>query len=98
MTTSEKLISYLRLGALAVLPIVLLALPSSYFDDGESICLSKLLANMECYGCGMTRGIQHLIHFDFQEAYAYNKLSFVVLPLLIIMWTVMIRREVKKLI
>lgn len=46
------------------------------------MCLSKVLAGMECYGCGMTRAIMHLIHLDFTEAYQYNKLSFIVLPLL----------------
>ena len=57
-------------------------MPADYFDEGESICISKLLAGMECYGCGMTRAIMHLIHLDFEEAYQYNKLSFIVFPLL----------------
>jgi hypothetical protein len=38
--------------------------------------------------CGMTRAVQHLIHLDFETAYHFNKLSFVVFPLLIgmILW------------
>lgn len=65
---------------------MLLVLPSNYFDNGQSVCLSVLLLNKECFGCGMTRGIQHLIHFDFLKAYEFNKLSLIVLPLLAYLW------------
>ncbi len=65
--------------------IYLLYLPADHFDEGESICISVLLANTECYACGMTRGIQHLIHGDFTRAWEYNKLAFIVLPLSIFM-------------
>lgn len=59
----------------------LLYLPANYFDEGQSICLSVLLLDTQCYGCGMTRGVQHLLHGNFHEAYHFNKLSFIVLPL-----------------
>jgi hypothetical protein len=75
---------------------VLLALPADHFDKGESVCLSKLLANTECYACGMTRGIQHLVHLDFIAAYEYSKLSFVVLPLLVILCAVMLNRGIRE--
>ena len=67
---------------LLILPVILLILPADFFDKGESMCLSVLFFDFECYACGMTRAIQHLIHFDFSIAYDYNKLSLVVLPLL----------------
>jgi hypothetical protein len=69
-----------------LIPIVLIALPKDFFDQGQSICLSMLLLDTTCYGCGMTRAIQHLIHLDFEAAYDFNKLSFIVLPLLIGVW------------
>jgi hypothetical protein len=62
---------------------VLLLLPANFFDQGQSICLSILLINQSCFGCGITRAIQHMIHFDFIAAYSYNKLSFIVLPIII---------------
>jgi hypothetical protein len=34
----------------------------------------------------MTRAVMHFIHFDFNEAIAYNKLVILVLPLLILWW------------
>ena len=61
--------------------VYLMILPVDYFDEGQSICLSVLLADTKCYACGMTRGIQHLIHGDFAGAWSYNKLSFLVFPL-----------------
>jgi hypothetical protein len=42
-----------------------------------------MLFDVKCYACGLTRGIQHLIHFDFKKAYDYNPLSFIVFPLVI---------------
>ena len=69
---------------LILAPFVLLALPSSFFDSGESICLSLMLFDIECYACGLTRAIQHLIHLEFSIAYEFNKLSFLVFPLLVV--------------
>ena len=72
---------------LIFLGILLLILPKDYFDEGQSVCLSVVLFDKKCYGCGMTRAIQHLIHLDFKGAAFYNKLSFIVLPLSIFMIT-----------
>ena len=75
-----------KLAFIVLTPLVLLLLPADFFDNGKSICLSKLLANFECYACGLTRGIMHLIHLEFEEAFAYNMGSFIILPLLIVIW------------
>ena len=77
---------------LLVIPVLLLLLPSSFFDSGESVCLSVSLFSKECYACGMTRAIQHLIHLDFVIAYQFNKLSIIVFPLLVISYF----KELKK--
>lgn len=69
---------------LILAPFGLLILPSSFFDSGESICLSVMLFDIECYACGLTRAIQHLIHLEFSIAYEFNKLSFLVFPLLVV--------------
>ncbi len=74
--------------------ISLVILPADYFDQGRATCISVIMFDIECYGCGMTRAIQHLIHLDFQSAWTFNKLSFIVFPLAIgmILW------ELKKVI
>lgn len=91
-TISNSLVYFKRnvfkfyLLALIIAPAVLFILPSDYFDKGQSVCLSILFFNQECYGCGMTKAIQHLIHLEFDIAYGFNRLSFIVLPLLIYLW------------
>jgi hypothetical protein len=68
--------------ALAIFPIVLLVLPANFFDSGPELCLFTRLSGFHCPGCGMTRACMHLIHFDLGWALTYNKMSFVVLPML----------------
>ena len=77
---------YLIFTGLIILPVVLCLLPASFFDQGQSICFSVLVFNKECFGCGITRAVQHLIHFDFQTAWNFNKLVIVVAPVLFYLW------------
>ena len=58
-------------------------MPINIFDEGKSICVSVMLFDVKCYACGLTRGIQHLIHLDFKSAYEFNPLSFLVFPLVV---------------
>jgi hypothetical protein len=79
------------------MPIVLWLLPASFFDHGQSLCLSVLLFDKECYGCGITRAIQHAIHFDFQTAWNYNKLVVIVAPILFFVWLKWVRDAWRKM-
>ncbi len=92
-----KFIQYIKLILLILIPITLLILPANFFDNGKSVCLSVVLLDIECYGCGITRAIMHLIHFDLEEALYYNTLSFIVLPLLIYVWQGLLRETIKRL-
>jgi len=65
-------------GFIAIVPFILLVMPADFFDEGQSICVSVLLAGVECYACGLTRGMMHLIHFEFAKAWEYNQLTFIV--------------------
>jgi hypothetical protein len=80
------LFTALKLAFIILTPVILLILPADFFDNRTSICLSKVLFHFECYACGLTRGIMHLIHLEFEEAFAYNMLSFLILPLMVIIW------------
>lgn len=83
----KKVVFYTRIYLTMIAPLVLLLLPADYFDNGTtSVCLSKALAGMECYACGLTRATMHFIHFEFTKAWEFNKLSFVVVPLLFPLW------------
>ena len=68
-------------------PILLWALPASFFDNtGVTLCASKLLFNMECMGCGMTRAVMHLHHFQFEEAWGFNRGVVFAYPALVLLW------------
>lgn len=77
---------------LILIPLILIFLPANFFDSGDSVCLSIMFFDKECYACGMTRAIQHLIHLDFAKAISFNKLSILVFPLLIVSYFKEIRR------
>lgn len=83
---NNKFFKITFLIALLLVPLVLFNLPSNFFDEGESVCLSVMLFNKECYGCGMTKAVMHFIHFNFIKAIAYNKLVILVFPLLFLGW------------
>jgi len=74
------------LAVLLIIPLVLLLLPSTFFDSGDSFCISVVFFDRECYACGMTRAFQHLIHLDFAIAFEYNRISFLALPLLVFIY------------
>ena len=82
---------------LILIPLVLLILPPSFFDKGQSVCLSKVLLNKECIGCGLTRATQHFIHLDFQKAYSLNKLVVIIVPVFCYVWLKQILVIFKKL-
>ncbi len=79
-----KKINFYRAKAivLALFPITLLLLPATFFDKGRDICLFTILSGYKCWGCGITRACMHMIHLDFKTAEQYNKLVFIVLPIL----------------
>lgn len=90
-------ITVMKFIVIVCVPLLLIILPANFFDNGQSICLSILFFDQECYACGLTRGIMHLIHFQFEDAWDYNMLSFIVLPLLIVIWFEQLNRERKVL-
>jgi hypothetical protein len=87
-----KLVKIIVLTALLVIPVVLFFLPATYFDQGETLCPSKRFLDIECLGCGLTRGVQHFIHFDFETAWEFNKLTFLIVPLGVIYWVYVLRK------
>jgi hypothetical protein len=40
----------------------------------------------------------HLMHFQFEEAYAFNMFSFVAFPVLGVVWAMLFVKDVKRLI
>ena len=82
-TKSFKLIKSI---GIIFIPIALYFIPLNWIKSQHTICLYKNISGHDCYGCGMTRAILNALHFNFDEAYNYNKLVIIVLPLLIFIW------------
>jgi len=75
------------LTALLIFPIVLWILPGDFFDNtGLEICPSKIFLGIECFGCGLTRSVMHMHHFQFDDAVFYNGMGLVAYPILIVLW------------
>lgn len=81
-----KFISPIYLFFYLLIPVIFFLLPVTYFDQGVSLCISKMFFGFDCYACGMTRAIMRWIHFEPYEALLFNKLSLVVFPLLVYLW------------
>lgn len=79
-------------------PIVLWILPADIFDNGKVIlCPSRFLFDIECFGCGMTRAIMHMHHFEIDEAVYYNVGSLAIYPALIGVWCLWVYNASKTL-
>jgi hypothetical protein len=97
LAATDKILLKIRLGGLLAIPIILVSLPASFFDKGQSLCLSVLLLDQQCFACGLTRAVQHLVHFEFQAAWQFNKLVVLVFPILTIVWGRWVYEAWKKL-
>src|ERR1051326_325763 len=73
-------------GALVLLPLLLIVVPTAWLERRRSFCIIKNLTGHNCPGCGMTRAISSASHGQFTQAVRYNKLVVVVLPLLVYQW------------
>ncbi len=85
------------LAFLVLFPVLMLILPATYFDEGRAFCPSMLFFNIECFGCGMTRAVMHLIHLDVDSAAYYNAGSFVVAPAIAFFWVKWILQSLSRL-
>ncbi len=84
----SKYVQWPWLILLLASPVILWILPSDFFDaeDGIKLCMSQILFDAECWGCGMTRAVMHLHHFELADAIYYNMGVVVVYPALIVVW------------
>lgn len=85
MALRRTLLWMLWIGML-LLPILLLILPEQFFDHGPALCLSRVLFDQECPGCGMTRACMRLAHGNWADAALFNRLAYIVFPLLCILY------------
>ncbi len=83
----SQTVQWVWLILLIATPIVLWILPANFFDESKVIlCPSRLFFDIECLGCGMTRAVMHIHHFEFEDAVFYNIGSIAIYPALIGVW------------
>ena len=94
----ETLSRCVKLLLLILLPIVLYAIPAESVFNGKSICVFTNIFGIECWGCGITRAIFSALYFRFTEAWEYNRLVVIVLPLLMFEWLKAVIQSLKFLL
>lgn len=62
----------------------------------KTFCLIKLLTGHQCWGCGLTRAFAALSRFEFRQAWDYNHLIVIVVPLLMWVWVGFVKKEFSK--
>jgi hypothetical protein len=87
----------LQLFIVIFAPVVLFFIPVAWLNQQHSICLYKNITGHDCYGCGMTRAVLSVLHFDFGTAFYYNKMVVIVFPLLVYVWGKKIVKLIKEL-
>lgn len=70
-----------RLVLFIVGPAVLFLLSPAALAALPDVCLSKLLLERECWGCGMTHAFLAVLRGAWSEAYAYNPRVIIAFPL-----------------
>lgn len=82
---------------MVTLPVAIIVLcVYFYFDPAQypfPKCVFLSLTGWECPGCGIQRAVHALLHGNISLAWHYNPFIFVVMPILIVFYTVEILRE-----
>jgi hypothetical protein len=79
-----------------LIPVTLYLIPVNWINNQHSICIFKNITGHECYGCGITRAVLSAFHFNFHDAFRYNKSVVIILPLLAYIWVKTLNNTIKK--
>jgi hypothetical protein len=58
-------------------------IPKIYLGDTFPICVYRIILSKKCIGCGTTRAVWSILHFNFNDAYEYNKMIIITFPIII---------------
>ena len=86
---------YIKIFLIGFLCILFANIPKEYLGETYPICLYRIVLGTACIGCGTTRAVWSLLHFDFKAAYEYNKLIIIIFPVMagcIISWILSSRK------
>jgi hypothetical protein len=72
-----------RIAFVLIVLFVFYNIPKKYLGDTYPICLYRIIFKKKCLGCGTTRAIWSVLHFNIIDALVYNKLIIIIFPLLV---------------
>lgn len=83
--------------------VVIFIMTLLYFNNFINIpCVFYELTSLYCPGCGITRVVISLIHGDIYQAFRYNILLFIDIPVLILLYIINLKygknKRIKKII
>jgi hypothetical protein len=64
------------------LPIIFWFIDFNATDNDFSFCIFKNTLNINCYGCGLSRGISAVLHLKYIEAIKLNNFNLITIPLI----------------
>jgi hypothetical protein len=93
---NDSLIALGKVSFLLLIPLLLILIPTAWLERRRSLCIIKNLTGRNCPGCGITRAISSAAHGQFQQAFRYNKLVVIVLPILSYEWLQALTRAYRR--
>ena len=79
------ILCFLKLSVIVFAPIVIILTPLSSVEN-KSFCLYTNIFGFHCPGCGMTRAMFSMLHFQFNMAIRYNRFVILVFPIFTYYW------------
>lgn len=80
----RKNFSIIRLCLYIVVVIIAYLTPLSFIES-RSFCIFNNLFNIKCIGCGVTRGLFNILHFNLRQAFNYNHFSLIWFSLFVLL-------------
>lgn len=82
----NRCIIFFKIAGVVAIPAVLFFIPLGWLSAQPSICIYKCITGHECFGCGITRAVLLVLHFQYNRALELNKLIIIVFPILSMVW------------
>lgn len=83
MKKLRKVLLYISIIILFIMLIYICKYLYEVYNIGFDCVINKF-TGLYCAGCGMTRAVYSLIQLDFYQAFRYNVLSIVLLPIIVL--------------